>query len=160
MIYFYSHIQEACGTIKRVKFQVKSSCCHVHGRRPRRPSQKARGDHFFVATLAHTYKLNLSRSCLRLTLGRIRMRFFVSFCWSKRYADSNAIVVWFVFVATLTHISIYIYIYKRCGNVHTYIYLVIFVTLGLSSQVLDIHVNTRRKAALCQTKEHQNNVPP
>ena len=54
----------------------------------------------------------------------------------------------------------YIYIYKRCGNVHTYIYLIIFVALGLSSQVLDIHVNTRGMAALCQTKKHQNNVPP
>ena len=52
------------------------------------------------------------------------------------------------------------YIYKRCGNVNTYIYLVIFVALGLSPQVLDIHVNTGGMAALCQTKEHQNNVPP
>ena len=29
-----------------------------------------------------------------------------SFCWSKRYADSTAIVFWFVFVATLTHVYI------------------------------------------------------
>ena len=30
----------------------------------------------FVATLTHTHKLNLSRSCLRLTLRRIRVRLF------------------------------------------------------------------------------------
>ena len=39
-----------------------------------------------------------------------------------------------------THI--YIYIYKSCGYVNTYIYLVIFVSLGLRPQVLDIHVTT------------------
>ena len=103
IIYFCSRIQEACGTIKRVKFQVKaseilikkslpgvsssdvrhgkskrlSSCCHVQGRRPRRPSRKTRGEFCFVATLTQTYKLNLSRSCLRLTWGRIRMWFFL-----------------------------------------------------------------------------------
>jgi hypothetical protein len=58
------------------------------------------------------------------------------------------------------YIYIFIYIFFGCGTVHTYIYLVIFVALGLRPQVLDIHVNTGGMAALCHTKEHQNNVTP
>ena len=57
------------------------------------------------------------------------------------------------------NVNTYIYIHKSCGYVNTDIYLVIFVSLGLRPHVLDIHVTTGG-AALCQTKKHQNNVPP
>ena len=43
-----------------------------------------------------------------------------SFCWSKRYADSTAIVFCFVFVETLTRIYIYIYIKVVATLTHTY----------------------------------------
>ena len=41
-------------------------------------------DFCFLSTLTHTYKVNLSRSCLRLTLRRIRVRLFFGVFVSQR----------------------------------------------------------------------------
>ena len=142
IIYFYSHIQEACGTIKRVKFKEKaceilgkknlpgvsssdvrhgkskrlSSCCHVQGRRPRRPSRKTKGDHFVLSKLNTNIQTEPEQELFEVDFRADSNASVFSFCWSNRYVDSNAIVFWFIFVGTLIHI----YINAVAPFTHTY----------------------------------------
>ena len=96
---------------------------------------------------------------MRSSLGLIRLRhFFVCFATLK-ITDKNGSQIcfklmrlfFFLLVETLSEFDCgfcllcfcrNINTYKSCGYVNTYIYLVIFVSLGLRPQVLDIHVTT------------------